>query len=367
MTVFFAEYGLFLAKVVTLLIATGILVLIVGSSMARGRRGSAADSPESGDIVITKYNECLEDFEEALSISRLEPAMRKQAGKERKARDKAERKAAKLAAKKAKRQRGKGETLVPENPLPRTFVLDFDGDIRASSVEKLRREITAVLTSATSDDEVLLRLDSGGGTVNGYGLGAAQLDRIRKRRIPLVICVDKVAASGGYMMACVADKIIAAPFAMVGSIGVVAQIPNVHRLLKKWDIDVELLTAGKFKRTLTMFGENNDEGRAKFIEDIERIHAQFKQYVSDRRPKLDIERVATGEVWSGTDLTELGLVDELGTSDERITESCIGREVLIVTWREKRSLMQRFSLGAESAVDRLIVRWLDRMARSPEI
>ena len=90
-------------------------------------------------------------------------------------------------------------------------------------------------------------------------------------------------------MACVGDKIVAAPFAMLGSIGVVAQIPNIHRLLKQWNIDVELLTAGKFKRTLTMFGENSDEGRAKFIEDIERIHAQFKAYVSERRPSLDIE------------------------------------------------------------------------------
>jgi len=367
MTLFFAEYGLFLAKIVTLLLAVGILAAIIAGSMSRDRRGSSGDSPESGEIVITKYNECLEDFEEALSISRLEPAMRKQAGKERKARDKAERKAAKVAAKKAKRQRGKGETLVPENPLPRTFVLDFDGDIRASSVEKLRREVTALLTSATTEDEVLLRLDSGGGTVNGYGLGAAQLDRIRKRRIPLTICVDKVAASGGYMMACVGDKIVAAPFAMLGSIGVVAQIPNIHRLLKQWNIDVELLTAGKFKRTLTMFGENSDEGRAKFIEDIERIHAQFKAYVSERRPSLDIERVATGEVWSGDDLLELGLVDELGTSDERMTDACTGREVLLVSWREKRNLMKRFSLGAEAALDRVLMRWIDRLARSPQI
>jgi len=169
------------------------------------------------------------------------------------------------------------------------------------------------------------------------------------------------------MMACVGDKIVAAPFAMLGSIGVVAQIPNIHRLLKQWNIDVELLTAGKFKRTLTMFGENSDEGRAKFIEDIERIHAQFKAYVSERRPSLDIERVATGEVWSGDDLLELGLVDELGTSDERMTDACTGREVLLVSWREKRNLMKRFSLGAEAALDRVLMRWIDRLARSPQI
>ena len=293
--------------------------------------------------------------------------MRKQASKQRKVRDKAERKAAKIAAKKAKKQRGKGETLVPENPRPRTFVLDFDGDVRASAVDTLRREITAVLTSATSEDEVLLRLDSGGGTVNGYGLGAAQLDRIKKKRIPLTICVDKVAASGGYMMACVGDRITAAPFAMLGSIGVVAQIPNIHRLLKQWNIDVELLTAGKFKRTLTVFGENTDEGRNKFIEDIERIHVQFKQFVAQHRPSLDIDRVATGEVWSGDDLIELGLVDELGTSDDYVTRACENREVLLVNWKQKRSLMQRFSQGAESSIDRVAMRWIDRLAQRPEI
>lgn len=367
MTLFFAEYGLFLAKVVTVLVAIGILAAIIGASVSRGRREPEGDSPEAGDIVITKFNERLDDFEEALSISSLDPAMRKQEGKQRKVRDKAERKAAKLAAKKAKRQRGKGETLVPENPKPRTFVLDFDGDIRASAVEKLRREITAVLTSATPEDEVLVRLDSGGGTVNGYGLGAAQLDRIKKRRIPLTVCVDRVAASGGYMMACVADRIVAAPFAMLGSIGVVAQIPNVHRLLKKWNIDVELLTAGKFKRTLTMLGENTDEGRSKFIEDIERIHAQFKSYVSEHRPRLDIERVATGEVWSGEDVIEHGLVDELGTSDDCMTRACEAREVLLVSWRQKRNLMQRFSMGAESMIDRILMRWIDRLAQAREI
>ncbi len=367
MTVFLAEYGLFLAKVVTVVLAVGILVTIVAASMARGRKDGAEEGPDAGEIVITKFNERLEDFEEALSISRLEPAMRKQASKERKTREKAERKAAKVAAKKAKRQRGKGETLVPENPKPRTFVLDFDGDIRATAVDKLSREITAILTSATTEDEVLLRLESGGGTVNGYGLGAAQLDRIRKRRIRLTVCVDRVAASGGYMMACVGNKIVAAPFAMVGSIGVVAQIPNVHRLLKQWNIDVELLTAGKFKRTLTVLGENTDEGRAKFVEDIERIHDQFKSYVDAHRPQLDIETVATGEVWSGQDVVDLGLVDELGTSDDVLGTACEGREVLVVSWRQKRNLMQRFSFGVESLADRIVLRWLDRIARSPEI
>ena len=108
-----------------------------------------------------------------------------------------------------------------------------------------------------------------------YGLAASQMQRIRDKKLKLTVCVDKVAASGGYMMAVVADKIIAAPFAVLGSIGVLAQVPNFHRLLKKHDVDFEMLTAGKYKRTLTMFGENTDKGREKFQEDIEDTHVLF--------------------------------------------------------------------------------------------
>jgi len=243
-------------------------------------------------------------------------------------------------------------------------VLDFDGDIRASEVEKLRREITAVLTSATTDDEIVVRLESGGGMVTSYGLAASQLDRIRDKKIPLTICVDKVAASGGYMMACVADKLVAAPFAVLGSIGVVAQIPNFHRLLKELNIDFELLTAGKYKRTLTVFGENTDEAREKFLEDIERIHGQFKQYVGERRPELDLEKVATGEIWSGQDTIDLKLADELSTSDQYLIDACDEREVLVLSYKEKKNLMDRFSLGIQGTVEAVLLKLIDRVHKS---
>jgi len=204
---------------------------------------------------------------------------------------------------------------------PSRFVLDFKGDIAASQVEQLRQEITALLSIATKQDEVVVRLESPGGSVNGYGLAAAQLQRIRNKHIPLTVCIDQVAASGGYLMACVANRIIAAPFAIIGSIGVVAQLPNFHRWLKKNNIDVELLTAGEYKRTLTLFGENTDSGRKKFQSDLEKIHAIFRNYILSNRQILDIDAVATGEHWLATDAVELGLVDHLQTSDDYLSEN----------------------------------------------
>lgn len=208
-----------------------------------------------------------------------------------------------------------------KDPRPSRFVLDFTGDIAASQVTSLRDEISAILSIATPKDEVILRLESPGGSVNGYGLAASQLERLRDKHIPLTVCIDKVAASGGYLMACVADKIIAAPFAIIGSIGVVAQLPNVHRWLKKHDIDVELLTAGEYKRTLTVLGENTEKGRKKFQEDLEKIHTVFRNYVLSNRAQLDIEAVATGEHWLAKDAIDLALVDKLQTSDDYLQEN----------------------------------------------
>jgi len=354
---------MFLLKALTIVIAVVVALAAVSAAASRSR-GDGGGSSREGRIEIKNYNERLEDLQDALSFSLLDPAEQKEAEKEKKAERKAEKKASKAAAKKARKQRGSGETVLPSKKKPRLYVMDFDGDIRASEVDKLRREITAVLTTATPEDEVVVRLESGGGMVTSYGLAASQLDRIRDKKIPLTICVDKVAASGGYMMACVADKLVAAPFAVLGSIGVVAQIPNVHRLLKELKIDFEMLTAGKYKRTLTVFGENTDEGREKFIEDIERIHGQFKDYVSHRRPQLDIEKVATGEIWSGQDTLDLHLADKLSTSDQYLIDACEEREVLMLAFKEKKSLMSRFSAGVQSTIDGVLLKWFDRLLKS---
>ncbi len=229
---------------------------------------------------------------------------------------------------------------------PSLYVLNFSGDIKASQVEQLRDTLSAILTIATAEDEVVVRLESPGGTVNSYGLAASQLQRVRDRQIPLTVCIDKIAASGGYLMACVANKIIAAPFAIIGSIGVVAQIPNFYRWLKKHDIDVELLTAGEYKRTLTLFTENTEKSRKKFQQDLEKIHDVFRNYVLSNRPELDMEKVATGEHWLAKDAVELNLVDELQTSDDYLNSKIASFNCFEIIVPSKRSLFEKLSKPA---------------------
>lgn len=259
---------------------------------------------------------------------------------------------------KLKKQRAKSGAV--EVTKPCLYVLDFKGSMDAHEVTSLREEISAVLAVASAQDEVLLRLESPGGVVHGYGLAASQLERLRKGGIRLTVAVDKVAASGGYMMACVADRIVAAPFAIIGSIGVVAQIPNFHRLLKKNDIDVELHTAGQFKRTLTLFGENTEQGREKFREDLNETHELFKRFVHEQRPSLDIDSVATGEHWFGSQAKEKGLIDAIGTSDDLLIAELDNHEVIAVRYTRRKRLMDRFTGSAAESVDRLLLRWWQR-------
>lgn len=238
----------------------------------------------------------------------------------------------------------------------KVYVLDFHGDIKASHVLQLREEINALLTNSIAGDEVVVRLESGGGLVHSYGLAAAQLARIKEAGLTLTVCVDKIAASGGYMMACVADTILAAPFAVVGSIGVVAQIPNFHDLLEKHDIDVDVFTAGKYKRTVTVFGKNDEEDKQKFQEELEQTHVLFKDFINTYRPQLDLEKVATGEHWYGSDALALNLVDKLQTSDSYLLEKIKDQQVYALHSRQKPTLAEKLGLansvqmGVESLV-----------------
>jgi len=235
------------------------------------------------------------------------------------------------------------------------YVLDFKGDTAASAVEQLREEITLILATAKAGrDRVIVRLESPGGMVHGYGLAAAQLVRLREAGFHLTICVDKVAASGGYMMACIASEIISAPFAIVGSIGVVAQVPNFNRLLKDNKIDFELFTAGEYKRTVSMFGENTEEGKAKFEEEIQQTHALFKHFVEKYRPQLNVEKVATGEHWYGQDALDLNLVDKLQTSDEYVLGLLPQHDVYTINTRKKPTLGEKLGLQAAQIADSLI-------------
>ena len=253
--------------------------------------------------------------------------------------------------------------LKPAKPVdrPSVFVLDFKCDILATAVQSLREEITAITGAANKDDEVVVRLESPGGAVPHYGLAAAQLMRLREKKLKVTVCIDRVAASGGYMMACIADHIVAAPFSIIGSIGVVAQVPNVHRLLKKHDVDFEEMTAGEFKRTVSIFGEITEKGRRKFQEQLEDTHHLFKEFVKSQRPRLDVDKVSTGEYWLGMRAIELGLIDQISTSDDYLIHRAEDANVYRVNFEPESSWRERLSRGAVATVDRAVVALLTRV------
>jgi len=343
---FLTEYGLFLAKTVTFVVAIFIIISLIVSASSRGKKS------EKGQIHISKLNEKFKLMREALQHAVLDEDHLKQFEKDEKKRLKTEKAEQKKAAKEQHKKDHKSED---ENHKKRVFVLDFHGDVKASANDSLRETISAVLTLATSKDEVVVKVESGGGMVHSYGLASSQLARITNKQIPLTVCVDKVAASGGYMMACVADKIVAAPFAILGSIGVVAQLPNFHRLLKKNDIDYEMFTAGEFKRTVTMFGENTQKGREKFVEDIEDTHVLFKDFVSEHRPQVDIAAVATGEVWFGRRAKDVNLIDVLQTSDEYLLDQVETADIFELEYTMKKSLPEKLGMAAQVAVERALL------------
>lgn len=332
---FVFEYGMFLLKTLTFVVAAAIVIgLIAANSMKQGQ--------SDGTVEVESINDELDELRDTIKAATLDEKSYK-----------AEIKARKKNAKKQKRSKLDSEKCV--------YVVDFNGDMRASGTEQLRREITTLLSVATPQDEVVVMLESPGGVVYGYGLAASQLARVRDKGIPLTVCVDKVAASGGYMMACIANKVVAAPFAMIGSIGVVAQIPNFHKVLQKHDIDYELHTAGNFKRTLTMFGENTDEGRQKFLQELEDTHILFKEFVRQYRPQLDIDAVATGEVWFGSRALERGLVDSLGTSDDYLVAVAESAKVYKVKYKVRKNWQNKLGIAAETAIHNVVERQLSNL------
>ena len=326
---FLIEYGMFLAKALTIIISVGAVLSMIVSASQRTNRGE-----DNGEIEILPLNIDFEKTKNKLRIATVEESEKK------------------IERKKIKKE-SKNKNALNLKSKRRVYVVNFEGNIAASAVDNLREEITAILSVANKKDEIVVRLESSGGMVHSYGLASSQLDRIKKAKLKLTICVDKVAASGGYMMACVGDKIIAAPFAIVGSIGVVAQMPNFNKLLKKHDIDFELLTAGEHKRTLTLFGKNTDKGREKFIEELNETHELFKEYVSKRRPNVDINKIASGEIWFGSRAKELSLVDEISTSDEYICSCFNSAKVFEIKFVRKQKLLQRVGSSVEASITRI--------------
>ena len=327
MAEFWMDFGLFLLKAITIVVAI-VAVLIAIASISRREGGQQG-------LTIEKLND---------KYRKMADALRQQTFN--KADWRAYQKQQKKELKKAEKQAG-------EESSRNIYVLQFKGDMRATAVESLREEVSAVVSVADEQDEIVVCLDNSGGAVQDHGLGASQLQRITDRKIPLTVIVDKVAASGGYLMASVANKIVAAPFAIIGSIGVLAQLPNFNRLLEKQGIDWEQVTAGKYKRTLTMFGKNTEADREKTKQDLEEVHQLFKQAVTQHRPDLDIETVATGEYWYGSRALELGLVDELGSSDDYLMRSVEDANIYSVRFKGPEGLMQKLQAAFSSVLSDL--------------
>ncbi len=372
---FLAEYGIFLAKAITIVIAIIVVIGAIASIGSKNRKST------DGHIEITNLTEEFDEVKEGMLEEILSEDEYKTLQKEKKKQLKIDQKEEKKKLKEEKANKKKSakntddtanskeaatneesvsenaeteseSSNEKENEKGRLFVINFDGDVEASAVANLREEITAIISAADGKDSVLVRLESPGGMVHSYGLAASQLSRIKAANLKLVIAVDEVAASGGYMMACVADQIIAAPFAVVGSIGVVAELPNFHRLLKHNKVDYEQHTAGEYKRTLTMFSENTDSARVKFKKELEETHDLFKQFIIDNRGSLDIDKVATGEHWYGTQALELGLIDKIQTSDEFIVKAAAEQSVYEIAYQVKKSIADRLSISVQSTIEK---------------
>jgi serine protease SohB len=324
---FFASYGLFLAELATFVVVLIVLVVVIVSSRRRGH---------TEGLVVEHLSRNYEDAADELKLAVEGKGRYKKAVKARQKERKREEKA-----------RSK-----QDSTKPRLYVLDFKGDLRATAAGSLREEVTAVLRIAKPGEQVLVRLENSGGTVHEHGFAASQLVRLKQHGLKLVVAVDKVAASGGYLMACVADRLIAAPFAIVGSIGVLAQLPNFHRLLEDKGIDFEQIMAGRYKRTLTVFGKNTEEGREKLQQEVEDIHALFKAQIREHRPQVDVDRVATGEHWYGVRALELKLVDELATSDDVLIEAAKEHDVYHLSYKRRRHWQERLLGSAESLLRR---------------
>jgi serine protease SohB len=347
------EYGVFLAKAVTIVVSVIFILGVAFSNSNRREKGR-----KKGVIRVSYLNEHYETLSDSLKIAVLDRPTLKllEKAEKKKAKDQ-ERKNKKRAKTNAAASDSKvnKETMVApkDNRKKRVFVLNFEGDVGAEAVSSLREEITTVLSLADESDEIVLRLESPGGMVHAYGLASSQLLRIRNAGIPLTICVDKVAASGGYMMACLADRLIAAPFAIIGSIGVLVQLPNFNRVLQNYDVDYEIISAGEYKRTLTTFGEITEKGREKVKEEVETIHDVFKKWVKEYRPAVEIDKIATGETWLGSQAKDRYMVDDIRTSDEILVEAVKEHDVYEVEYELPKSIQDKLAGAFHGAFNKI--------------
>ena len=322
------DYSFFLLKVVTIVIVIILPLLIISSANRQKKFG------EKGHLIIKNLSERLDKMGTAILSSEMDKKSFKKFIKDKN--------------KKKKKQKSPEKQSV--------YVLNFYGDIQATGVNKLKEEINAILSSKSKCKEVVLKVESGGGSAYAYGLCAAELKRLTDNKISLTVCIDKIAASGGYLMSCVANKIIAAPWAVVGSIGVIAQLPNLHRLLKKNAIDIEMHTAGRYKRTLTTLGKNTPTGRKKFIKELEELHSVFKDFVKENRPVIDVKKVATGEVWQGDQAKKIGLIDEIATADDYLLKLSSKFNLLELDYYERKPIGEKLGIATQDLIEKTVLK-----------
>ena len=331
---FLYEYGLFIAKTATIVVAIALVIGVIAGAAIKQKQS------RKGELNLEYISEDFEDDIKDLKKALLSKEEAKSFEKQQKAEQK-------------KKKKLEKKNPQDEKQKSRLFIVDFDGDIDASATESLREEVTAIISIAQDGDRVLIRLESPGGVVHGYGLAASQISRLKAKNIHTTVAVDKVAASGGYMMACVANEIVAAPFSIIGSIGVIAQLPNINKLLKKHDVEIEQHTAGEFKRTLTVIGENTDKAREKFKEELEETHVLFKEFVANNRPSVDINAVATGEHWYGTQALALNLIDKVMTSDDVVLDAMEDYNVFKLEYKVKHNIAEKLGFAASSALTKM--------------
>ncbi len=341
------EIGVFAAQALVVVLALGILIVLIAVLVARAQM-----KPDLEMEPLHKKHKHIHEYLESMTLET------KGQRKKFKKRLKTE---AKLESKEDKRSK---EDKHAKEEKPKLFVIDFKGDKEAHQVDSLREEINAVLQIAKAPDEVLVKVESPGGTVHGYGLAAAQLLRLREKNLKLIVAVDKVAASGGYLMASTAQEIISSPFAIIGSIGVVASVPNFHRRLKNWDIDYKEYTSGEFKRTVSVLGEITPPGEKKFVDQLEAIHQQFKDFVKNGRPQVDIQKIATGEYWFGEQAFKLGLVDRIQTSDSYLL-SVFEKNWAVYSLKHTSKLpfLQRISEAFSLSLEKAGMRFLEKIEK----
>ncbi|MDP3296608.1 MAG: signal peptide peptidase SppA [Thermodesulfovibrionia bacterium] len=220
------------------------------------------------------------------------------------------------------------------------------GIIRVEGVILDSRDVIDELKTYAKDSSikaVVIRIDSPGGAVAPAQEIYKEIVKLKKEK-KVVASMGSVAASGGYYIACPADKIVANPGTLTGSIGVIMEIPNIEGLMKKIGVETKVIKSGKHKDIASMFKSMTEEERKILQSVLDDVHDQFIRAVSEGRNMKyeNIKELADGRIFTGKKAKELGLVDTLGNLDDAVNLagklSGIKGEPRVVSKKEKLSI-----------------------------